>query len=322
MSSNNGERLIGERDARRKAEEVVAFDIGNIPRLGDVQVTETEYVFPLEIRLPRVIFDEERKRPVEVKFMSSETIGEIHVDAVTGEVERPHLNQIEANIRRERRVVEDAVQKALVRSSAARFSQLPFPEHRYTPILDILSHLILEGPITDEEFDAFNAVSEQKYLDYVEMLEEVDLVRTMGDSIEADNVLIELRANETKPPKLLNAALAHFFEAGADNISTIREILGPHLILSAFYYENAILGEGDPQMAEEEFEEVLERHYYGNDLVEKRFKLSRYLIQLEDVGLLESSADVERPTWSGKEKVRKNLLRQGEMLDPIAEIIA
>lgn len=321
MSTDDG-RFIGKREARRKAEEVVAFDIGNLPRLGDVEETDSEYVFPLEIRLPRVIFNEDRKRPVDVKFMSSESIGNIRVDAVTGEVDRPHLNQIESNIRRERKIVEDAVQKALVRSSAAKFSKLPFPEHRYTPILDILSHLILEGPITNEEFDQFNAVSEQKYRDYVAMLEDVDLVRTKEDRIEADNVLIELRANETKPPKLLNGALAHFFEAGANNITTIREILGPHLILSAFYYQNAIISEGEPQMSEDEFEEILERHYYGHDLTEKRFKLSRYLIQLEDVGLLVSSADVDRPTWSGESTVTKNLLRQDDLLDPIAEIIA
>lgn len=322
MSTESGERLIGEREARRKAEEVVAFDIGNLPRLGEMEQTDTEYVFPLEIRLPRVIFDEDRKRPVDVKFMSSAPVGKIRVDAVTGEVERPHLSQIESNIRRERKVVEDSVQKALVRSSAAKFSKLPFPEHRYTPILDILSHLILEGAITEEELDSFNAVSEEKYMEYVGMLEDVDLVRTEEGRIESDNVLIGLRTEESNPPKLLNGALAHFFEAGAENISTIREILGPHLVLSAFYYQNAIISEGEPQMSADEFEEILERNYYGNDLVEKRFKLSRYLIQLEDVGLLESSSDVERPTWSGKTTVTKSLLREDDMLAPIAEIIA
>lgn len=322
MSTDGGEPIIGEREARRKAEETLAFEIGNLPRLGDVETTNSEYVFPLEIRLPKVIFDEERQRPVDVKYMSSETIGHIRVDAVTGEVERPHLNQIESNIRRERQVVEDAVQKALVRSSAAKFSKLPFPEHRYTPILDILSHIILEGPITEEQFEEFNAVGEQKYRDYVEMLEDVDLVRSRENQIEADNVLIGLQANETAPPKLLNGALAHFFEAGADNIDTIREILGPHLILSSFYYQTSLVEGGDPEISEEAFEEVLERHYHGNDLVEKQFKLSRYLIQLEDVGLLESSTDIERPTWSGKPMVRENLLREDEMLSPIAEIIA
>lgn len=322
MSTDGGEPIIGEREARRKAEETLAFEIGNLPRLGDVETTESEYVFPLEIRLPRVIFDEDRKRPVEVKYLSSETIGNIRVDAVTGEVERPHLNQIESNIRRERKVVEEAVQKALVRSSAAKFSKLPFPEHRYTPILDILSHIILEGPIGDEELEELNAVGEQKYRDYVEILKDVDLVRTREGQIEADDVLIELQANQSKPPKLLNGALAHFFEAGADNIETIREILGPHLIISAFYYQTSLVDGGVPSMTAEEFEEVLERHYYGNDLVEKRFKLSRYLVQLEDVGLLKSSTGVDRPSWSGKKKVRQNLLREDEMLSPIAEIIA
>lgn len=321
MNSDSG-RLISEKEAREKAQETLAFEIGNLPRLGALEVTEMEYIFPLEIRLPRVIFDKEREEPVEVKFMSSESLGEIHVDAATGKVERPHIHEIESQIRRQRKQVEDAVQKALVRSSAKKFSRLPFPEHRYTPILDILSHLIIEGPITVQELDEMTAVDEQKYRDYVDMLAKVDLVRWKDDRIEADNVLIGLQAEESDPPKLLNAAMAHFFEKGAEHIGTIREILGPHLLLSGHYYRRAIELDNMPRMKEREFDEVMSWNYSGNDRVQKRFKLSRYLIQLEDVELLESENGMGPRRWFGTNEVKDDVLRENELLEPISEVIA
>lgn len=320
--SNTDERLIGENEARKKAEETLAFEIGNLPRLGEVEVTESEYIYPLEIRLPRVIFDENREEPVDVKFMSSESLGEIRIDAATGDVDRPHLHQIEIQIRRKRKKIETAVQKALIRASADKFSHLPFPEHRYTPLLDVLSHLIIEGPITVQEFSEMNSMDEQKYREYVDTLSEVDLVRWKEDRVEADNILIELQVEEQAPPVLLNSAMAHFFRVGANHIETIREILGPHLIISGHYYRRALeLGEM-PRMSEREFDEVLRWNYSGNDRVQKRFKLSRYLIQLEDVGLLESHNGTGPREWEGVQTVHQGVLRQEELLSPISEVIA
>jgi len=321
MNSDSG-RLITEKEAREKAQETLAFEIGNLPRLGEVEVTESEYVFPLEIRLPRVIFDKAREEPVEVKFMSSESLGEIHIDAATGEVERPHIHEIESQIRRQKKQVENTVQKALVRSSAKKFSRLPFPEHRYTPILDVLSHLIIEGPITVQELEDMSSVDAEKYRDYIDMLAEVDLVRWADDRVEADNILIELKAEEREPPKLLNAAMAHFFERGADHIDTIQEILGPHLILSGHYYRRALELDNMPRMKEREFDEVMRWNYSGNNRVQKRFKLSRYLIQLEDVGLLSSENGTGPRKWYGTDEVKHDVLRQDELLAPISEVIA
>jgi len=121
--------------------------IGNLPYLGDMEHEDNEYVFPLHVRLPRVIFDESRQTPQDVKFLSSKRVGEIRVNAESGEVNRTRIHDIKSNIRQQKRVVEEAVQKALVRSSARKFSKLPFPELRYTPILDILSQLLIEGLI-------------------------------------------------------------------------------------------------------------------------------------------------------------------------------
>lgn len=317
------EKLISKSEAKKQAQETLAFEIGNLPHLGEPEETEAEYVFPLLTTMPRVIFDENRERPVDVKFMSEDEVGEIRIDGESGEVShRSNVYKIERNIRRQQNKIEIAVEKALVRSSATKFSRLPFPEHRYTPITDLLSHLILEGPIDPDELDEMNAADEQKYEDYIDMLVDVNLVRRRGETVVADDIFIEMQANKDTHPEMLNVALAHFFEAGADQINTIREILGPYLAIAGYYYQKALeVSSGFPSIVDEEFDERLEKRYAGNDRVQKKFKLSRYLIQLEEVGLLES--DPQRDgSWRGNESVKQNLLREDQLLAPIADTMA
>jgi len=316
-------KLVSEEEARKKAEETLAFEIGNLPHLGETEETEAEYVFPLVTTMPRVIFDEHRERPVDVKFMSENDVGEIRVDGVSGDVShRSNVYKVERNIRQQRHKLEIAVEKALVRSSASKFSRLPFPEHRFTPITDILSHLILEGPITSEELEKMNASDEQKYQDYIDTLQTVNLVRTRGDSIIADDIFIEIQAEKDTHPEMLNAALAHFFEVGADHIETIRGILGPYLVIAGYYYQKALeVSDGYPSISEDEFNERIAQRYAGNDRVQKMFKLPRYLIQLEEVELIETDPNRDG-SWKGKPEVKENLLRQDQLLAPIADTMA
>mgnify|MGYP000574980328 CR=1 FL=1 len=323
QSEMNDNKIISRREAKRKAQEVLAFKIGNLPHLGEPEETQDDYIFPILTTMPRVIFDEERERPVNVKFMSEDKVGEIRIDAVSGDVsDRSHVYEIERRIRRQKNEIETAVKKALVRSSARKFSKLPFPEHRYTPITDILSHLILKGPVADSELEEMNASDEQKYRDYADMLEDVSLVRSRGGEVIADDIFIEIQAQQNTHSEMLNAALAHFFEQGADNIDTIREILGPYLVLSGYYYQRALEVEnGQPNIPEKEFREEIASNYAGNNGIQKKFKLSRYMIQLEEVELLESVPKKDQ-TWTGNQTVRENLLREDELLAPISDVMA
>jgi hypothetical protein len=320
MSPNE---IVGETEARRVAEKTLAFDIGNIPHLGETEESDSEYIFPLETNAPRVIFDEDRERPVDVKFMSTQRVGEIRVDKNTGDVsDRSHIYEIERRIRRQQKEVETAVKKALVRSSAGRFSHIPFAELRYTPILDILSHLILQGPIVADELASLGAPEEQKYKDYIKLLEKVDLIRRRNDEIIADDIFIEIQAQKDKHSDMLDNALAHFFREGANHIEEIERILGPYLLLAGYYYRRALEVEGYPKITEEEFKRQIRHSYGGQNRQQKQFKLSRYLIQLEEVGILETTEKDERTAWKGEEEVKADLLREEEMLAPISSIIA
>lgn len=313
---------IDEESAKIKAQKELAHEIGNLPYMGDVVYEDEEYVFPLHIRLPRVIFDEDRKRPVDVKFMSSKRIGEIRVDAESGELTRTRIHDIKTNIRKQKRVIEEAVQKALVRSSARKFSRLPFPELRYTPILDVLSHLLLEGAVSDDQLQQMSSQYEKNYRDYIDGLVDVGLARMKDDHLEADDILIEIRAQEPSPPKQLNAAMAHFFEEGANDIETIHKILGPYLALSGYYYMQALQSGEMPKLTEGDFKNQMDRAYRGSDRELKKFKLAHYLIQLEEVGILESEMDTGPRTWKGTEDVWDDVLEEQDLLEPVSEVIA
>jgi len=339
MSEDTETVELSEKEARKEARKTLAFEIGNLPRLSEPTRRETDYVFRLLLRLPRIIFDQQESKPLNVDFMSPTQVGTICVDGETGEVKRTHLDRIKSRIKLLEEDIDEAVQKALVLSSANRFSRLPFPTHRYTPVLDILSHLLVEGSIDPEEIEELDRTAEESdeedssnYRDYIDQLEKVDLVYTTDGRVKKGNVLIEIQAqteNEENEddnsglPGQLNAALAHFLERGVDDMQIIRQILGPYLVLSGYYYRRALeIGSSEPPaISEEEFKRELERHYDGEG-TEKKFKLSRYLVQLEEVGILQSARTSEGVTWEGYRSIQDSMGDQQDLLNAIPGALA
>jgi len=330
MSTEIEDAEIGEHEAKKRAEELLVSEVGNIPRLGDVQYEEGMYVYPLVTRMPRVILDEEGKEVVDVRYLSGNRVGEIRVDARTGEVDRSRLSDIRKDIRSQELQIEEAVQKALVSASATHFANLPFPEHRYTPILDILSEVIVDGDFRMGWLKDLGLDEYEKYQEYVEMLEDVNLIRNNDGLVEPDDVLIRILTEDSgtveememdTPSKELNVAMAHFFREGSENIEAIQGILGPHLHLSGVCYRRAIEIEEMPMVGEGALRDKLDRKYSGRDAKQKKFKMSRYLVQLEQVGLLESHKQQDGYVWKGKEGIRNEMLKQS-YLEPAGELIA
>lgn len=321
MSSERAK--ISEDKATTEAEKVLRFEIGNLPHLGAPEYEDGSYVFPVNISLPRVIFDEEREDPIDVRYMSSTEIGEIRIDASSGDrVDRTNLSDIKRRIQNKKDEVDRAVQKALVKASADKFSLLPFPEHRYTPLQDLLSEVILTGQIESEIFDGLGSESREKYVKYVEMLEEVNLLRWEDNRVTADDYLIEIEAQTDYPSEALEASLAHFFREGADDYDMLQQILGPYLTIAGYYYKRSLETDQLPRISAREFRRELKSKYTGKQRADKSFKLSRYLLQLEEVDILESSSDRGHRGWKGNQEVKSKLLRQEEELRPISEVIA
>lgn len=321
MNTERDDKIITEKTAETEAEKVLRFEIGSLPHLGEAEYEDAEYVFPINIKLPRVIFDESRETPLDVRFLSSESIGEIRIDAESGELnERTDVWQINKKIRKKKREVDEAVQMALIKAEAESFSLLPFPEHRYTPIQDLLAEVILRGQIPYNRFDEVGTGARNKYEEYVDILTEVGLLRREDDRITAADSLIEMEAQTDYPFDALNAALAHFFKQGAEHHEMITSILGPYLVIAGYYYRRSIEVDDLPRVSSREFREQIRKRYSGRDGREKSFKVSRYLLQLEEIGILESASTGGNRAWKGEGEILAKVLEQRDELSAIAEI--
>lgn len=321
MSTESDKATISKEKAETEAEKILRFKIGSLPHLGSPEYEDGDYVFNVSIRLPRVIFDEERENPIDLRYLSSEEVGEIRINAESGELsERTDVWTINTKIKEKQREVDIAVQKALLKAEAEKFSLLPFPEHRYTPIQDLLAEVILQGQIPKERFDEIGSGAWEKYEEYVAALDEADLLRQTEDRITGADHLIEIEARTDYPSDALDAALAQFFREGADNYDLISQILGPYLTIAGHYYRRSLEVDELPRVSTRDFREQIHQRYSGRDGREKTFKLSRYLLQLEAIGLLSSESARDGRGWVGKSEILVEILQQEEALEPIAEI--
>jgi len=129
-----GDSRIPEDKALKAAEEELRLKVGNLPHLGAPSTVEGDYVIPILISLPRVVFDADTDEAIEVRFLSEEEVGEIRVSGKTGEVvDRTDLRKIESRINEKEKEVERAIQRALIKASAKEFSLLPYSGHRFNP---------------------------------------------------------------------------------------------------------------------------------------------------------------------------------------------
>jgi hypothetical protein len=147
-------------------------------------------------------------------------------------------------------------------------------------------------------------------------------LRWQDDRITAADTLIGIEADTDYPSEALEAALAHFFSEGADNYDMIKGILGPYLAIAGYYYRRSLESEDLPSVSAREFRNEIRSQYSGQESASKAFKTSRYLLQLEEVGILQSESNQTGRNWTGIDEVFQDLLQQREQLEPIAEIIA
>lgn len=288
-------------DAKSKAESELIKNIGNLPRLDEPREEDRKFIFPIIIRYPRVIFDEDKKNPLKVEYLSKQQVGQIKIDKDSGELERTKLGDIEREIRDKKDEIQEKIDRAIVRSAADEFSRLPFAEHRFAPVLDLLAKVIMEGEISQEELEVIDDSSDSDYLDYLEALVEVGLLRQRNDVIEAGNVLIEIEKKEDHKNEMMNSALAVFFKEGEEEyMEIVEKILGPYLYLASHYYYRA-LGIGElPSLREDELYDAIDKRYSPGQATVKKFKMFRYLFQLENVGILEKG---ETDRWKGNENI-------------------
>lgn len=312
---------ISEEEARKEAEKILRFKIGPQYSLGEPEGADGGFTFPVLIRLPKVIFDEMRSKPVSVKYLEPRKVGEITIEG-PNETDYTHAQTVYKNVREVEEQIQEAIEKALISAAAKDFTKLPFPENRYAPVEDLLAQVILKGSVPVESISELEAEEDDKYTKYIHQLEKDELLRRENGSIKAGDILASIQRETDRHHEALNAALAHFFRENINELEKLHQVLGPYLAIAGFYYRLAIDTEQLPMVNENELREAFNAHYKGMGRRSKlkEFKMSRYLLHLERAGILECFTESDGRLWSGNEEIKDDLEDQTQYLGTISEV--
>jgi hypothetical protein len=319
-------------EARRAAMEAVRFNLGTYLRLddGEFDEEELEYTFPIILRSPKLILDEGRENAVGLRFLDPIHVGDVTVDASTKDVDYPTKSQVKGTLEDYEKELNEAIQKALVRATGSNLSHLPFPENQYAPLQDILSEVILNGEIAVAAIEMMDSYeNSNKYQKYIDSLVELDLLKRRGDVLRGGDVLNTIQEKdkfeghriETHQDEL-NAALGRYFEHNVGEFEMIKRTLGPYLALAGFYYRRALELDELPIIKESDLRDGIKLEYKGREQQKKLFKMSRYLVQLEEVGVLSSVYQNGERYWDGNETTFTRLKTTADQLGPITELFS
>lgn len=315
---------IEQDEARRYAEREVRFGLGTFCRLkeGTYDHENNEYAFPLVIQSPRIVEDNQNE-VVDVRFYEELDLGIVSVDGATGDVSRPPLGTVKRKIKEQKEEIEVAVQKALVSAAGDKLSHLPFPENQYSPLQDILSILLLEGQMKWQTILRMDEGRDNNpYKTYTENLIQIDLASRQGGRITDGNILIELNDRADTFQEAVNAAVGRYFEHNIGEFAMIRRTLGPYLAIAGRYYRLSLELEEMPRIEESDLRQAIYQKYSGQEQTEKLMKFSRYIIQLESVGLIESFHDGGTRYWVGDDDIRNEIMDESEFLAPMQSLIS
>jgi rRNA-processing protein FCF1 len=330
--STQEDTSVDVNEARRLAMEAVRFELGTYLRLEDSEFddNELEYVFPIILRSPKLILDEDKENAVDLRFLDPIEVGEITVDAESKDIDHPTPRQVKKELEKYEEELNAAIQKALVRASGSNLSHLPFPENQYAPLQDILSEVILKGEIATDDLEMMDSYEDgEKYMKYIDSLVELDLLKRDNDVFRSGDVLNTIQdKNEFEGHELethqdeLNAALGRYFEHNVGEFDMIKRTLGPYLAIAGFYYRRALELDELPIIKEQELRDGIKLKYSGRERQKKLFKMSRYLVQLEDVGVLESVYQGGERYWAGDDNTFQRLRNTADQLGPVTELFS
>lgn len=308
-----------KKDAERIAYNLIKSKYGNLPYPDIPSLDKKEKIWevPVKIRYPRILFDCYDK-PQKVKFMQEKKVGEIKISSETGEIKsKPTYYELKGEIIRYLENIRTTVEKALVKVGAKNFSQLPFPIHMNTPIVDILSNMLtIEKLDLSEELKFLSDEDKEKYTRHIEALEKVGLATVEGSVVFPGDLLIEIESKKGKISDKLTNAMTVFFSQGYESIHSVREVLGSHLTMSGIFYEYSLQYDEIIPFTLRSIENIfLGMPQYG---MQRKLKIPRYLAQLESVGLINDDTNEKGDVvWCANENIYTKILNEEELIAPI-----
>jgi hypothetical protein len=311
--------LITKEEAKRKAHFFVREKYGTIPSLSTPKMLDDGWHIPIVARYPRVLFDTTTNRPKKVRFMKFDNLGELVVDNKTGEItSKPTYWDLRTGIKDNLEYVKNTVQQALIKAGAKQFSKSPFSEHMHTPIIDIIAYVLMNNKLQiSEEIGRLAEIDREKYIAIINTLVKMGLLDWTGDILSPGNMLVQIEGQSDDLPTKLSDSLAFFFAEGYEDIQSIHQVLGPHLTISGFIFQQSIEYDDLTPISTGQIEEVIQLSYRQEV---KRIKTPRYLIQLNKVGIIEQKTINHEEVWLPNEEIFYGVKAQDNILAPLKNI--
>jgi hypothetical protein len=140
------------------------------------------------------------------------------------------------------------------------------------------------------------------------------LIRKNGNFIVPDNALIEIERSTGDISSKMNNALSYFFAQGYENISSIQQVLGPYLTIAGYIFGQSIEFDDLIPIEYQEIQNLIQQNY--GQLI-KQMKIPRYLIQLNEVGLIDQSVINGEDVWVPQQNILHEVICEDLILAPI-----
>lgn len=313
-----------EREAARdRAMRWIRMKLGQSPYVSSLESDDDVWRVSVSVRHPKVMFNEATGTPRHPVFYQFNDIAELQINRLTGEIEEaPDFYTVQGRIQEGIEEIHTSVERALTKAAAGPFSRLPFGEHFHTPLLDIFSWLLFNEYLDlspDSLDDLFEEPSKAER--YIELLADLDLVRYQTEeTVEPDNDLVEIFGSSSAADhEKVQKALSVFFARGFEDVDSVRQVLGPYLRLSRIIFEDSLeLGEVTP-VPYGAVHARMTSDYQGK---KKKFKIPRYLVQMEEIGIIEVTSSADQKAFRPAEKWFKAVSEEQTLLDPLKKHVA
>lgn len=299
-------------------------NLGQTPVPGIPFKRNAAWVVPIDVCYPRMIFDVRTSRPKTRRYLYFHDLAQLEVSAEDGTVSGPKVPTLERLIGDRLAEVRASVEKGLTKVASREFARLHYAAHMTTPLTDLMSMIIMDGEIDTAAGDLRGEDGEEgRYWSGIELLTKVSLVQRQGKLFTPGPAYAELeekweRNGIRDVSAQLEDSVGYAFAEGYRHYEAIKRVIGPHLNVAGAIYENSIENGKPTAMSLEDLGKVI-LPVIGEA---KAMKLNRYVIQLQEIGLIDvEGAPGERIVVPDPD-IYGRLDREDDILAPVKRSIA
>jgi len=294
-------------------------NLGQTPVPGIPHQRDSTWIVPIDVCYPRMIFEAHTNQPRARRYLFFRDLAQMEVSAKDGSVIAPKIPTLEKLIGDQLTVVRTSVEKALTKVASREFARLHYAAHMTTPLTDIMSIIIMDGEIDTTELNSNSDESnEWKYQPSVDLLVNVGLIQSVGRLYTPGPAYVELEAkwaqkSITDVSSQLEDSIGYAFVAGYQHYDIIKRVIGTHLNVAGAIYENSIENNKPTSIPFDDLKNAI-LDVIGDA---KAIKLNRYVVQLQEIGLIDVEGLPGERVIVPKTVVYDRLSGEDEILAPV-----